>query len=97
MISEGFGPPDFAASVATRPLSSAKRRRSACVAGAVALPGSAMPSASEMQAIVLAVPITMQVPEVGARRPLISSIWSSVNSPARWRAQKRRQSVQAPL
>ena len=55
-----------------------------------------MPSASVMQAMVLAVPITMQVPGVGARRPLIASISASVNSPARCRPQKRRQSVQAP-
>jgi len=34
-----------------------------------AVPGSDMPSASAMQAIVLAVPITAHVPAVVARRP----------------------------
>ncbi len=37
----------------------------------------AMPSASTRQPIVLAVPITMQVPCVGARRPLSTSISSA--------------------
>ncbi len=46
---------------------SAERKRSACGAGIVALIGSDSPSASVMQAMVLAVPITMQVPTDGAR------------------------------
>src|SRR5438045_9303240 len=55
-----------------------------------------MPSASAIEAIVLAVPITAQVPAVVARLPSISSISEGVTSPARYLAQKRRQSVQAP-
>ena len=44
----------------------------------------------------LAVPITMQVPVVGASFAFTSSISTSSISPARYFAQKRRQSVQAP-
>ena len=46
--------------------------------------------------MVLAVPITAQVPVVVASRPSIVSIASAETSPARNFAQKRRQSVQAP-
>ena len=59
---------------AAAPVASAARRRSACTAGMAAVPGSMMPSASAMQAIVLAVPMTAQVPAVVARRPSTSSI-----------------------
>jgi hypothetical protein len=62
----------------------------------VALIGSDSPSASVMQAMVEAVPITMQVPTEGASRPLTSSISISSISPARYFAHRRRQSVQAP-
>src|ERR1700744_5881444 len=55
-----------------------------------------MPSVSAIDAIVLAVPITAQVPAVVARLPSISWISSLLTSPARYLAQKRRQSVQAP-
>ena len=65
---------------ATLPLASAERNRSACGAGIVALIGSDSPSASVMQAMVLAVPITMQVPTDGARRPLTASISTVVRS-----------------
>jgi len=81
---------------ACRPLASAARRRSACTAGIAAVPGSAMPSASAIAAIVLAVPITAQVPAVVARFCSIWQISSAVTPPARYLAQKRRQSVQAP-
>ena len=50
------------------------RKRSACGAGMVALIGSDSPSASVTQAMVEAVPITMQVPTEGASRPLTASI-----------------------
>jgi hypothetical protein len=60
-----LGRAGIAISAARLPLASAMRRRSAWVAGAVALMGSARPSASMMQAMVLAVPITMQVPTEG--------------------------------
>src|SRR6476646_7966228 len=92
----GFGPLALAMAAATLPLASAERKRSACGAGMVALIGSDRPIASVMQAMVLAVPITMQVPTDGARRPLTASIWLSSISPARYFAHSRRQSVQAP-
>ena len=86
----------FASSTARAPLASAARKRSACTAGIAAVPGSAMPSASAIDAMVDAVPITAQVPAVVARLPSIRSISARSISPARKRAQKRRQSVQAP-
>src|ERR1700688_3086361 len=92
----GFGPFATAIAAATLPLASAKRKRSACGAGIVALIGSDRPSASVMQAMVEAVPITMQVPTDGASRPLTASISTSSISPARYLAHNRRQSVQAP-
>jgi hypothetical protein len=52
---------------AARPVASAQRSRSAWTAGIAAEPGRAMPRASAMQAIVLAVPITAHVPAVVAR------------------------------
>ena len=60
---------DAAICTARRPLSSAARSRSACTAGIAAVPGSAMPSASAIDAMVEAVPITAQVPAVVARLP----------------------------
>ena len=61
-----------------------------------AVPGSVMPSASAIEAMVLAVPITPQLPAVVARLPSMASISRSETSLARYFAQKRRQSVQAP-
>ena len=81
---------------AAAPLASAARRRSAWTAGIAAVPGSAMPSASAMHAMVLAVPMTAQVPAVVARLASILSISPAGSWPARKRAQKRRQSVHAP-
>ena len=92
----GFGPFATAIAAATLPLASAERKRSACGAGIVALIGSDRPSASVMQAMVEAVPITMQVPTDGASLPLTASISTSSISPARYFAHSRRQSVQAP-
>ncbi|MGY3460452.1 hypothetical protein ACVWW5_005902 [Bradyrhizobium sp. LM3.4] len=92
----GFGPLVLAISAATLPLASARRNRSACGAGIVALIGSDRPMASIMQAMVEAVPITMQVPTDGARRPFTASISASSISPARYLPHSRRQSVQAP-
>ena len=86
----------FASSTARAPVASAARSRSACTAGMAAVPGSAMPSASAMDAIVEAVPITAQVPAVVARLPSMVSISAELTFPARCSAQKRRQSVQAP-
>ena len=54
--------PFLAISTAMRPLSSAMRMRSAVTAGGDAPPGTVMPKASAMQAMVLAVPMTEQVP-----------------------------------
>ena len=92
----GRGPFALAIAAATLPLASAERKRSACGAGIVALIGSDSPSASVMHAMVLAVPITMQVPTDGASRPLTASISTSSISPARYFPHSRRQSVQAP-
>jgi len=61
-----------------------------------AVPGSAMPSVSASAAIVDAVPMTAHVPAVAARLPSISWISVALSPPARYFAQKRRQSVQAP-
>ena len=52
-----------------------------------ATPGSIMPSASAAQAMVLAVPITMQVPADGMSRPPTSAISSSSTRPPRWAPQ----------
>src|SRR5579872_5846925 len=79
----GLGPLALAISAATLPLASASRNRSAWGAGMVALIGSDSPSDSVMQAMVEAVPITMQVPTDGARRALTASISASSISPAR--------------
>ena len=86
----------FANSTARRPLASAARSRSACTAGMAAVPGSAMPRASAIDAMVEAVPITAQEPAVAARLPSISSIPAWSTCPARCMPQNRRQSVHAP-
>src|SRR5258705_9082189 len=91
----GRGPFAIAIAAATLPLASAERNRSACGAGMVALIGSDRPSVSVMHAMVLAVPITMQVPTDGASRPLTASISTSSISPARDFAQRRRQYLEA--
>ena len=95
-ISRGRGPPETAMAAARWPAASARRRRSAWTLGTAALPGSARPRASVIRAMVLAVPITMQVPAEGARRPLTASISAASILPARKLPQSRRQSVQAP-
>src|SRR5450432_2119716 len=92
----GRGPLALAITAATLPLASAERNRSAWGAGIVALIGNDRPSASVMQAMVEAVPITMQVPTDGASRPLTASISTSSIFPARYLAHSLRQSVQAP-
>ena len=53
------------------------------VAVADAAPGSASPSASTRQAMVDAVPITMQVPTEGARRSFTASISPSASATAK--------------
>ncbi len=84
-----------ASCTASAPDASAARIRSACTAGIAAVPGSRKPSVSARQAIVLAVPITPHDPAVVARLPSMRSICAASTSPARYFAQKRRQSVQA--
>ena len=68
---------------AAMPVASAARRRSACTAGIAAVPGRIRPSASAMQAMVEAVPITAQVPAVTARLLSTCAISSALTSPAR--------------
>ena len=78
------------------PVCSAATSRWAFTAGMAAVPGSDMPSVSAMHAIVLAVPITAQVPAVTDSCASIASICWSLIVPARYLPQKLRQSVQAP-
>ena len=59
-IALGRGPPALAISTARRPASSAICSRRESGAGMAALPGSVIPSVSAIEAIVEAVPITMQ-------------------------------------
>ena len=63
---------------ASAPLCSAMRMRSAVTAGGDAPPGTVMPKASAMQAMVLAVPMTEQVPTLATSWVLTSasSCWS---------------------
>ena len=82
-ISRGRGPPARAISTARLPVASAMRMRSADTAGAVAAPGSVKPSVSAMHAMVEAVPITMQVPEVGISWSCARSRLASSSAPAR--------------
>ena len=70
--------------------------RSAVTAGGDAPPGSMMPSASATHAMVLAVPITEQVPTLATSWLLTLEISSESISSARYLAQNRRQSVHAP-
>ena len=72
---------------ATSPLRSATRMRSAVTAGGAAPPGTVMPRASAMQAMVLAVPITEQVPTLATSCSLTAAISSPSMSWARKRAQ----------
>ena len=85
-----------ASTTACAPDASDALKRSAWVAGIAAVPGNAIPKASVIHAIVLAVPITAQVPAVVTKRDSILSIPASSISPALNLPQKRRQSVQAP-
>ena len=65
-------------------------------AGIAAVPGSVTPIASAISAMVLAVPITAQVPSVVASDCSTRWMPSSLTLPARYCAQNRRQSVHAP-
>src|SRR5919199_1624467 len=79
-----------------RPTASAMRSRRASGAGIAAEPGRAIPSASAMAAIVDAVPITVQWPSERLIPSSSSRMASSSIVPARYSAQKRRQSEHAP-
>jgi len=68
---------------ACAPVCSAMRMRSAVTAGGEAPPGTVMPSASAMQAMVLAVPMTEQVPTLATSWLLTSAVSSVSISPAR--------------
>ena len=85
-----------ARSTAIRPAAVPSRNRSPVAAGEVAEPGSANPIASATQAMVEAVPITMQVPPVVASACWTSTTSSWSSSPARCSAHIPRQSVHAP-
>jgi hypothetical protein len=74
----------LAISTETAPERSATRMRSAVTAGGEALPGIAMPSASAMHAMVLAVPITEQVPTLATSWSLTREISSVSISSARY-------------
>ena len=65
------------------PVCSAIRMRSAVTAGGDAPPGTVMPSASAMHAMVLAVPITEQVPTLATSWLLTSAVSRASISPAR--------------
>ena len=72
-----------AISTASVPLCSAMRMRSAVTAGGEAPPGTVIPKASAIQAMVLAVPITEHVPTLATNCLLTSAISSASISSAR--------------
>ena len=72
---------------ASAPASSAMRSRSEWTAGREAAISGMKPSAAARQAMVEAVPMTPQVPEVVASLPSISPIRSAETVPARYCAQ----------
>src|SRR5882672_2225495 len=95
-ISDGLGPPAVAISTARRPASSACASRRESGAGMAALPGNVIPSASAIEAIVEAVPITMQWPAERDMHDSASQSSSSVSRPARRSAHSRQRSVPEP-
>ena len=95
-ISDGLGPPARAISTARRPDSSASASRRESGAGMAAFPGKVMPSASTIEAIVDAVPITMQWPAERDMQLSASHSSSSLIRPARFSAHRRQRSVPEP-
>ena len=85
-IFEGLSP-SRAMSMMRRPLISASAMRRESEAGMAALPGSVMPSASAIEAMVEAVPMTMQCPAERDMHDSISHHSSSEIRPARSSAQ----------
>src|SRR6266853_1001638 len=84
-------------SMMRRPDISASAMRRESAAGIAALPGRVMPSVSAIEAMVDAVPITMQCPAERERQDSISQNSSSLRRPARRSAQKRQLSVPEPM
>jgi hypothetical protein len=95
-ISPGRGPPARAISTARRPLSSASTNRRESGAGMAALPGKVMPRVSAIEAMVDAVPITMQWPLERDMQDSASQSSSSVRRSARRSAHNRQASVPEP-
>jgi hypothetical protein len=85
-ICEGLSP-SRAISMMRRPLISARAMRRESGAGMAALPDSVMPSASAIEAMVEAVPMTMQCPAERDMHDSISHHSSSDRRPARRSAQ----------
>ena len=83
-------------STARRPLASASWYRLESTAGMAAPPGSVMPSASAIEAIVEAVPMTVQCPALLEMQPSTSAHCSSPIFPARRSSKSRRPSVPEP-
>ncbi len=77
----------LASATARLPVRSAMRMRSAVTAGGDAPPGTMMPSASATQAMVLAVPITEQVPTLATSWLFTCEISVASISSARYFAQ----------
>ena len=75
--------PSRASSTARAPDASATRTRAASTAGIDADPGSDIPSASTIEVIVDAVPISLQCPTLGMLAASSSSNSSAVIRPAR--------------
>ena len=74
--------PARASSTARTPVRSARSRRRDSTAGTAAEPGNAIPSTSAAMVIVVAVPITLQTPTVGAKTPSSSSHSASLMRPS---------------
>ena len=82
MMSDGRSPSSTSRTIC-RPAASESCWRRESTAGMAALPGSAMPSASQIAAMVEAVPITMQCPGLRTMQLCSSAQSSSVMRSAR--------------
>ena len=79
--------PSTASATACRPVATPILKRAPVTAAGEAAPGNIMPNTSAKQAIVEAVPITIQVPDVGHRLCRTPTMACSSRSPARCCAQ----------
>ena len=95
MMSEGFRS-SFTMSTIRRPVRCAITRRRLSTAGIAALPDSAMPSASAIDAMVLAVPIVLHEPGERDIDASASTNSSAVISPAFTASEKRQRCVPEP-